>query len=568
MSSTGFWARLLSSAALAVVISLAAQDHAAAFRLGGGGFGAMHVGGTRGFSPSNFARSSSFRGQSQALHTQGGRTRFGHNSSLASTGGSSGRGTSASTGSSTGHGRIVSNGSDHPGRGTGETGSRWPTWPRHPRGPLVPDNPVLTPGNPVLASAPPNGVGPLGRNNVASLTTRRAGTGLPPAGENRYVPDEVVVEVASSMNDRQIGALAARFRLTRLQQTSFRLGGTTLMRWRIPDRRSVPVVLAALATDPNVLFSQPNYLFILQDDQNPQPPPHEGDPAQYVLDKMRLPQAHEIARGNVSVAVIDSGIDLTSPELAGDIAGSFDAIGGGGAKVHPHGTAIAGAIAAHGRLIGAAPAARIFAVRAFSDNEGDNGTTYAITTGLQWAIDRGARVVNMSFAGPRDPVIALAIAAAHNQGVVLIAAAGNKGPSSPALFPAADPNVIAVTSTDVNDQLAGFANRGPYVAVAAPGVDLVLLAPNNKLQFSSGTSFSAAYVTGTVALMLERSPGLRPDAVRRALATSAHALGPLSGGASTASPASLSGGGLADAYGAILLVAPPVGQEVARDQTQ
>jgi subtilisin family serine protease len=128
--------------------------------------------------------------------------------------------------------------------------------------------------------------------------------------------------------------------------------------------------------------------------------------------------------------------------------------------------------------------------------------------------------------------------------------------------------VIAVTSTDANDQLAAFANRGPYVAVAAPGVDLMLLAPNNKLQFASGTSFSAAYVTGTVALMLERSPRLRPDAVRRALTVSARALEPLQGDAPVAPPTGQSGGGLADAYGAILSVAPAVGQEVAGDQTR
>jgi subtilisin family serine protease len=166
----------------------------------------------------------------------------------------------------------------------------------------------------------------------------------------------------------------------------------------------------------------------------------------------------------------------------------------------------------------------------------------------------GARAVNMSFAGPQDPGIARGIAAAHDKGVVLIAAAGNKGASSPPLFPAADRNVIAVTSTDQNDQLPAFANRGPYVAVAAPGVDLMLLAPNDQLQRMSGTSFSAAYVTGIVALMLERQPDLAPDALRRALMASAHRLG--------GSPADgQSGAGLVDAYQAVLSVAPAAGTE-------
>src|SRR6202030_720573 len=184
-------------------------------------------------------------------------------------------------------------------------------------------------------------------------------------------------------------------------------------------------------------------------------------------DTLPPPQAHELAKGSkVLVAVIGSGVDVTHPDLAGDIAGTFDALGTG-LKAHAHGTAIAGAIAAHGRLMGAAPAAQILAVRAFSGNDGaDDGTTFAIMSGLSWAVFHGARVVNMSFAGPQDPGIARSLAAAHDKGVVLVAAAGNKGAKSPPLFPAADPNVIAVTATDANDQLPAFANRGRYVAVA------------------------------------------------------------------------------------------------------
>jgi subtilisin family serine protease len=159
----------------------------------------------------------------------------------------------------------------------------------------------------------------------------------------------------------------------------------------------------------------------------------------------------------------------------------------------------------------------------------------------------------MSFAGPQDPGIGRSLAAAHGRGLVLVAAAGNQGAKSPPLFPAADPNVIAVTSTDENDQLPEFANRGSYVAVAAPGVDLMLLAPNGTLQWSNGTSYSAAYVSGTAALMLERKPGLTPQALRQALIASAHRL---SGGLVPKVLDDQSGGGLVDAYQAILAVTP------------
>ncbi len=90
-----------------------------------------------------------------------------------------------------------------------------------------------------------------------------------------------------------------------------------------------------------------------------------GDPAQYAVAKLQMPQAHALARGDkVLIAVVDSGIDVTHPELAGMIVDQFDAIGTGD-KVHPHGTGIAGAIVAHARLMGTAPAAQILAARAF-----------------------------------------------------------------------------------------------------------------------------------------------------------------------------------------------------------
>jgi subtilisin family serine protease len=127
----------------------------------------------------------------------------------------------------------------------------------------------------------------------------------------------------------------------------------------------------------------------------------------------------------------------------------------------------------------------------------------------------------MSFAGPDDPMLALALQKAHDKGVVLIAAAGNLGPKSPPLYPAADPNVIAVTATDAKDQLLAQANQGPYVAVAAPGVDILEPAPNGGYQVTTGTSVAAAHVSGIVALLLERDPTLDAAAIRDILRSSA-----------------------------------------------
>ncbi len=444
--------------------------------------------------------------------------------------------------------RVVVNNGDEPSPGEGRH-------PIHLVTPVIPAAPVV-PANPTIVTNPSVVDGGGQPPGTPQQVQRRDGSGVPPANEQRYVPNEVVVELSGNASNQLTNALARRHRLALLQSVQFQLGGTTLTRWRITDRRSVPTVVRGLEGDTSVISAQPNFKFALQD--GGAAVPTEGDPAQYILQKMHLPQAHELAKGDrVLVAVIDSGVDVTHPDLAGDIAGTFDAVGNG-YKAHSHGTAIAGAIAAHGRLMGAAPAAQILAVRAFSGSDSDDGTSFAIMSGLDWAVSHHARIVNMSFAGPPDPGIARSLAAAHGQGVTLVAAAGNKGAKSPPLYPAADPNVIAVTSTDASDQLPVFANRGRYVAVAAPGVDLMLLAPNGTLQFSSGTSFSAAYVTGTAALMLERKPDLGPDALRQDLSATAHRLPP-----SPADKDGQSGAGLVDAYQALLSLTPPPAVDAA-----
>jgi subtilisin family serine protease len=108
---------------------------------------------------------------------------------------------------------------------------------------------------------------------------------------------------------------------------------------------------------------------------------------------------------------------------------------------------------------------------------------------------------------------------------VLIAAAGNSGPRSPPMFPADDPSVIAVAATDDQDHLFKRSTPGPNIAVAAPGVDIVVAVPNAGYDVMTGTSFAAPLVSGVVALMLARNPQLDPKAIRTLLQSTAHDLG-------------------------------------------
>ena len=186
---------------------------------------------------------------------------------------------------------------------------------------------------------------------------------------------------------------------------------------------------------------------------------------------------------------------------------------------------MAGAIAAHSKLIGVAPKVRLLAIRAFGgEGESAQGTSFNIFKGLDWAAAKNARIINMSFAGPPDPMFRDMLSKAHARGIVLIAAVGNAGPRSPPLYPAADPDVIGITATDADDKLLAQANRGPQVAVSAPGVQVLVPAPDDKYALSTGTSVAAAHASGVAALLLALNPKMTPDDVRRDLIRSARAV--------------------------------------------
>lgn len=426
-----------------------------------------------------------------------------------------------------------------------------PHKPRFPKDPIIVRVPTtVTAVTPALGAVNPSGGG---ATTSARIVARTRGS-VPPANERRYRPDEVLTQFASSLPNETIDALGRRLRLNRV--ASFTSNDVTMSRWTISDRRPVPAVIRSLEAERIVLAAQPNYIYQLQQQLAPadEPPAAallgQGDTGQYALAKLRLREAHELAKGDkVLIAVIDSGVDLAHPELAGMVVDSFDALDSD-EKAHAHGTAVAGAIVAHVRLMGAAPAARILAARAFSAKERTpEATTYSISQSIDWALARGARIINMSFTGPRDPSIEQRMAHARKQGLVLIAAVGNAGPKSRPLYPAAYPNVIAVTATDADDALFAGASRGDHIAVAAPGVDLLLPAPEAGYQVTTGTSFAAAEVSGIAALLLERKPDLGYDGVRRALTATARDLGPKGIDLQF-------GAGLVDAYRAILSLEP------------
>jgi subtilisin family serine protease len=250
---------------------------------------------------------------------------------------------------------------------------------------------------------------------------------------------------------------------------------------------------------------------------------------QYTIEQLHLTEAHTLATGkDIKVGILDTGIGPGGVDLAGSVASSYDAVAAGSNEDLSHGTALAGIIAAHGQLTGVAPGVMLLSARAFvaSNGQGPSSTSFVLLKGLDWLAANGAQVVNMSFAGPSDPLFLGEIKAAHDKGIVAVAAVGNDGPKAAPEFPAADPSTIGVTGVDDADVILAVANHGDYVAVAAPGVDVPVITPDGGLNVSSGTSIAAAHVSGAAALLLEHNPSLTPDALEKLLLNDALDLGP------------------------------------------
>jgi subtilisin family serine protease len=352
-------------------------------------------------------------------------------------------------------------------------------------------------------------------------------TAVPPAGETRFVSTEMVFHVGPNVSRQTVDATAARLGVTVVGAQTSGITGGTLYHFSLPPGRQVSDVVRSLESE-RVGIPSPNYVYRIVQDTASDTSSSAGTPEQYTIEKLQLAEVHKVATGrNVLVAVIDSKVDAKHPDLADAIVEHYDAVGRQ-EQAHSHGTGMAGAIASHRKLLGIAPGARILAVHAFSTSsrQSPEATTRQIIAGIEWAINKGARVINMSFAGPYDPMIQLAMRNAAAKGVILIAASGNMGAKSPPLYPAADPHVIAVTATDDSDSLFTQAVRGPHVAVAAPGVDVVVPAPDDTYQLTTGTSVAAAHVSGVAALLLERHPSVDARTVLEVLTTSARNLNP------------------------------------------
>ncbi len=271
---------------------------------------------------------------------------------------------------------------------------------------------------------------------------------------------------------------------------------------------SVAAAVARLRAEPDVQFAEPNTT--VHATITPTDPLYASN--QWNLPQIGMPAAWDRTTGSASVivAVLDTGVDATQPDLAvRTVAGyNFIANNTNTADDNFHGTFVAGIIGAAANngtgIAGVCWTCAIMPVKVL-DATG-SGDMFHAAEGIDWAVAHGAKVINMSFGGPTaDTGLQTAVNNAWNAGVVLVAAAGNDN-GGPVLYPAAFPNVMAIASLSQAGTRSTFSNVGPQLALSAPGENIASVmcacaAYTGGYGTGSGTSFAAPQVAGVAALM-------------------------------------------------------------------
>ncbi len=284
--------------------------------------------------------------------------------------------------------------------------------------------------------------------------------------------------------------------------------------------------LAALRSDPAVAYAEPNYHGYFDNAPTLAATPDDpGYSGQWWLEAVGARQSWAIATGRgVTVAVIDSGVDLTHPDLRANLRSDGYNFGDGNATpqdVLGHGTVVAGIVAAQraNSLAGSglAPDARVLPIKVSSSQNEADFTAAAVQQAIDYAIGKGVQVINLSLSfspGEEPQTVKDALERAFAAGIVVVAASGNNGPA--VYFPGTYPGVITVAGTKADGSIADFSNLGPEVALAAPGAGILSTMLGGGIGLfnnrGNGTSFAAPAVSAALALLLQADPRLsRPQ---------------------------------------------------------
>jgi subtilisin family serine protease len=336
-----------------------------------------------------------------------------------------------------------------------------------------------------------------------------------------------LAEATAQQRESTIRALSARYQLR--EAGSFPLSSIRVqcVVFQVPPQWPVQDVVEQLRMDPRVESVEPNQVF--EGAQTLHTDPYAA--FEYGSAAIRADVAHRISTGKgVRVTVVDTGADINHPALRGRIAkiANFVEGGEGSFAADRHGTGVAGIIGARttdgAGILGIAPDAEIVAAKAcwYADKKTAKAlcSSWTLAKAIDFAINAGTQVLNLSLSGPSDTLLRRLLLAADERGITVVAAAAEEAPD--AGFPAALESVVAVIASDAKGQIQTPKWLDHKQAIAAPGVDILTTTPHGSYDFLSGSSFAAAHVTGVVALLLEQRPRLTPSEIRQLLRHTVH----------------------------------------------
>jgi subtilisin family serine protease len=392
---------------------------------------------------------------------------------------------------------------------------------------------VLTPPAPARGAAALTPMGGGGASVAAlSLPPPRTPQIAPPQQTNdaqEFEPGEVIVFAPFAQSATGANEVIANAGGTVLSQELLSELEGLLLRVRANDGNAVQLAQILRQQLPNASVDLHSRLFLFPLSGNSG---QGGSPRHYARALLQMPEAPLPLKREVRVGVIDSGVERVGALREG-VADQKNFLPNEALPADSvHGTAVAALIAGQDRdagFSGAAPGAKLYVARVMSQMPDGRSYTNAVSVlqALNWLLAQKVPIANMSLGGKGDSTLALGIAQAIRKGLIVVAAAGNSGPGGAASFPAALPNVIAVTAVDVETKLYSQANRGEYVMIAAPGVDVWApqSAGNASGSYLSGTSFAAAWVSGALAVVAGQNLSIERSKWADALCASSRDLG-------------------------------------------
>jgi subtilase family protein len=351
-----------------------------------------------------------------------------------------------------------------------------------------------------------SGSGDEGEGEDAAGAPQAGAAGPTERSGRDYVADEVVVANLGDDAKSDVGNLG----FVVLDEQRLASLGLRITRLRVPRQMTAPAARTLLASRYPGILVDVNAIYRPQG-QLALPPP---DYPARLIGWGRVPAA---CGQGIRMGMLDTSVDAATPSLSGAaiVQRSFLPAGAKTASTE-HGTAVAAILVGRrsGSGSGLLPGAELTVAGAFgADPDGvPIGDVMALLGGLDWLVSSRVPVINMSFAGDANAVVALALQRVIADHAIVVAAAGNGGPAAPPAFPADEPGVIGVTAVDNHSQSYAEANRGNYIDFAAPGVRIWTPGPTAAGSYHTGTSFAAPFVTAAVAARL--AGGATADADR------------------------------------------------------